>query len=130
MKINKVVFVLENNQKDVFNFGIINKVEIVIDCNNESPCVFVDAGNVKVEDRGIQINNLDVLSKISLLDLKEETQKELKGEFLNSFWRLIINDEVCEGIFSIPSYVSKIKKIIRYDLIFEQINKKIANYLK
>lgn len=130
MMINKVVFIWENKQKDKFDFGNINKIEIILDCNTDFPVVLVDAGIVKVEDRSIKINNLDVLKKIALLDFEKERKFEFKYEFSNSFWRLIIDDEIYEGVFRIPLYISEIKKIIRYDLIFDQISKKIANYLK
>ena len=130
MKINKVVFAWENKEKDIFGFGNINKLDVVFDCNEKFPVVFVDAGVVRVEDRSIKINSADILQKIGLLDLDKEKDGNFANEFTNSFWKLIINDVVYEGVLSIPRYVGKVKKIIKFDVIFDQINKKIANYLK
>lgn len=130
MKINRVVFVWENRDKDIFGFGNINKIDVVFDRNECNPVIFVDAGSVKIEDRSIKINNAEILQKIGLLNLEKEKEDNFSREFMNTFWKLIVNDVTYEGVLSVPKYVSKIKKIIKFDVIFDQMSKKIANYLK
>ena len=130
MKINKVELVWEKIEKDSFNFGNINKVNIVFCHGEKFPVVFIDAGCLKIEDRTLKIDSEEVLKKTGEIDFENKNKYESRAQYVGNYWKFIVNDEIYEGFLGQPEYVRKFKKIIKFDLIWEYCNKKVANYLK
>jgi len=69
MKIKKVVFTWKNIEKDSICLGNINRLDIVFEVGNDYPIIYIDAGNVKIEDRSLELDCKEVLSKIGELIL-------------------------------------------------------------
>ena len=130
MKINKVKFVWEKIDKEISRFGGINKIEITFSRDCENPIVYIDAGIVIVEDKSLQIDNVEILQKIGKINFEEKRGYREVGEFFQNSWKLIVDDKTYEGVFEEASFVSELKKIIRFDIILDYANKKIARYLK
>ena len=130
MRIRKVEFVWEKSQVGIIRYADINNLRIVFSEAEVNPVVYIDAGIIKIEDRSFAIDSNYVLKRIGELDCEKVNNPNLPKEFSQNHWKLIVNDSVYEGFFQIPHYVSKIKKIIRYEIIWEEVNKKIARYVK
>jgi len=130
MDVNNVVFVWKSFDENDLGFTNVKKVEIAFDDKMENPIVGIDAGMIKIEDRTFDIDSKDVLKKIKKLINDEEVDKYEIKEYTPNSWELYVDDNKYEGIFEYPSFVAKVKKIIKLDIILMMVNKKIANYTK
>ena len=70
------------------------------------------------------------MKKIGEIDFEKTSGLGYKEEFSGDVWELIVNDKEYKGALVQPHYVSKIRKIIRYNAIEVYAKKKIAGYLK
>ena len=130
MKIKNISFSYESRQNNDLKIKNINKMEIIFKEGMEKPIVCVDTDEVKFEDQSFELNVDIILNKVGKLEYDKTEKINYPREFCQFFWKLVINDDVYEGDFEIPFFVSEIKKIIKCDVIFDSVKKKIANYLK
>jgi len=130
MKIKKVVFTWKNIEKDSICLGNINRLDIVFEVGNDYPIIYIDAGNVKIEDRSLELDCKEVLSKIGEIDFGVPYDVRFPNNYSGDIWELIVNDKKYEGILEDPHYVVRIKRIIRFNAIQVYANKKLAGYIK
>ena len=130
MDVNNVVFVWKSFDENGLDFGNIKRLEIIFNNNVASSIVCIDTGNIKVEDRTFGVDAKEVLKKIRNLINNEEVDRYEFSGYVGNGWELYVDDKKYEGIFEYPAFVSKIRKIIKLDIILMIANKKIANYIK
>ena len=70
------------------------------------------------------------MKKICEIDFEINEKYDRDDNFSGGKWKLFVNDKMYEGVFYVPSYVKRLKSVIRYTAIWEYAKKKIANYLK
>ena len=130
MRIKNISFAYENRQKNDLKIKTINKMEIVFKEGLRKPVVHVEVDDVRIEDANIDLDVSIILDRVGQLNFDEKENYSYPREFCCSFWKLVVNDNVYEGDFEIPFFVSKVKKIIKCDMVFDIIRKKVINYLK
>lgn len=130
MRIKKVVFTWKKVQKDPVCFGNMERLDIVFEEGNKNPMIFIDAGNIKIEDRSLEVDCEDVLKRIGKIDFEDKHDISNEENFSGDIWELWINDKKYEGILSEPRYVIELKKIIRFNAIEVYANKKLSKYVQ
>ena len=130
MRIRNVTFVWKKKEKDFIDYNNINRIEVHFKEGELKPLLVIDAGSIKIEDSSLPIDSKEVLKKIGEIDFEKRGGTGFNDEFSGDIWELVVNDKFYEGVLSQPHYVSKIRKIIRYNAIEVYANKKIAGYLK
>ena len=128
--IKKVVFTYKSLYEKTFNFGNLDKMDVIFEIDSESPVILITSGKVKIEDRSLDIDCNEVLKKISKIDFDKPYDINVPSSFCKNGWELIIDDKKYEGKLEDPYYVSLVKKIIRYTAIEVYAQKKLAGYFK
>lgn len=129
MYINNMSFSWKKEEDDPIDFCNIRRIDILFDRDNENPLLIIDAGKIRIEDRSLPIENLDILKKVSMIDF-ERINKYEDDEYCGDVWELVVNNEKYQGIMKNPKFVNEIRKIIRLNAIQVYANKKLGNYLK
>ena len=130
MRIKKVVFTWKSIDKNPVYLGNMNRLDVIFEENNDFPIIYIDAGNVKIEDRSLEIDCKEVLNKVGEIDFEVPYDIRYPNNYSGDIWELIVNDKKYEGILEDPHYVVRIKKIIRFNAIQVYANKKLAGYIK
>ena len=131
MKIDKVIIVWENLEKEINDYGMLKVLRVEFNNKEENPIVYIDAGVLKIEDRSLKLDSKDILNKFAKLDFDyfNKVDKYTEGFSKNS-WKLIINEKEYSGVFSEPGFLKESKKVVRFDSFLDYANKKIAKYFK
>ena len=130
MKIRNITFVWKKKEIDIIDYNNINKIEVSFKEGEAKPILLIDAGSIKIEDHSLPIDVNEVLKKIGEIDFERTSGLGYNEEFSGDVWQLVVNDKEYEGVLVQPHYVSKIRKIIRYNAIEVYAKKKIAGYIK
>lgn len=130
MKIRKAVFTWKRNMKDPIDYNNVNRIDVVFDEGAERPVLYIDAGSIKIEDGNLPIDTKEVLINIGKIDFDEKYIFGVNDEFTGDAWELIINDKLYSGVLSEPKYVTKVRRIIRFNAIELYVQKKISAYVK
>ena len=126
IKIKKVVFSWIKKEKDLIDFQNMKRLDVTFEEGKDYPVIFIDAGDVKIQDSSLKIDSKEILEKIGKIDFEAIDTSEFSGDE----WELFINDKLYKGVLSEPGYVLKVKKIIRFNAILVYANKKLAGYVK
>ena len=130
MSAYRVVFTYKNIFKSGMNFGVLDRMDIIIERGNKKPTLVIESGDIKIEDRSFPIDCNDVLKKIGEIDFDKSFDLAVPSCFNKCGWELIVDGKKYEGALEDPYYVCIIKKIIRYNAIEVYVNKKLAAYFK
>ncbi len=129
MKVRRIEFIWKKIANESFNFGGIDEIKISIFEKASKIIVEVIAGDLKIIDGTIMLDTNYILKQIGKIDF-DDGEKGRDFEFFKYMWQLAVNDNVYSGVFQCPGFVSKVKKIIRFDTILILMNKKVADYSK
>lgn len=130
MKVKKVVFTWENIDKGNVFLGNMQRLDIVFGEDEMYPIIYIDAGNIKIEDRSLELDAKEVLKKIGEIDFEMPCDLRYPNNYSGDIWKLQVNDKEYEGMLEDPHYIVRIKKIIRFNAIQVYANKKLAGYIK
>ena len=130
MRIKKAVFAWKNCDNSPFDFGNMKGFDLIFEEQRVNPVLVIDAGNVKIQDESLGIDNKEVLRKLGEIDFDEMHDPNCPGTYSGDIWELSINDKIYKGMLEDPHYVIKMKKIIRFNAVQVYANKKLAGYMK
>ena len=97
MAIKKVVFTCKNMLRNDFNFGVLDRLDIIFERSRAKPIVLIESGEVKIEDRGFEIDSKEVLDNIGKIDFGKLYDKNIPSCFTRNSWELVIDDKKYEG---------------------------------
>lgn len=129
MKIRKMILSWYSKEKPPIFTGDMLSMDICFIEDEDKPVLYIDAGNVKIEDRTFPVDVKEILKKIGKIDFEQEHNKYNEETYSGDIWKLQINEKTYEGFLSDPSFVKEIKKIIRYTAIKLYAEKKLAKYI-
>lgn len=130
MRIRKAVFTWKRNMVDPIDYNNVNRIDVVFQEGLERPVLYIDAGSVKIEDGNLPIDVKEVLTKMGQVDFEQKYIFGVDDEFTGDAWELIINDKLYKGVLSEPKYVTKVRRIIRFNAIELYVQKKMSAYVK
>ena len=128
MKIREVKFIWKSGiEDDLADYSNMKRLEIMF--NESQSQLIIETRKIKIEDRSIEFDSKEILKKIGEIDFKTSKYQNYSSMYSGEIWELYINNQKYEGVLDQPEYVSKVKKIIKYNIIWTYANRKLAKYI-
>ena len=126
----KVVFTWKSVDQSNNSIVTMRKLDVIFEKGVERPVIVINAGDVEIIDRTLPIDVKMVMEKLKEIDFDKKDDIHCPAFYSGDVWELMVDDKIYSGVLEDPHYVTKVKKIIRFNAIQVYANKKVAGYIK